>query len=86
MVVVLVIVIGLVAIAALIATWAIGKKYEEQEQRRLREENATFKDELKRSWDYEKTSLQRNIPNLTFIYVAFFLIVILAGVVLYYVY
>lgn len=86
MVVVLVIVIGLVAIAALIATWTIGKKYEEQEQRRLREENATFKDELERSWDYEKTSLQRNIPNLTFIYVAFFLIVILAGVVLYYVY
>lgn len=37
MVVTLVILIALVSIAALIATWMIGKKYEEQEQERLRE-------------------------------------------------
>lgn len=43
MVVTLVILIALVSIAALIATWMIGKKYEEQEQERLRENNATFK-------------------------------------------
>ena len=69
MVVTLVILIALVSIAALIATWMIGKKYEEQEQERLRENNATFRDELERSWEYEKTALNRNIPNLTFIYI-----------------
>ena len=42
MVVTLVILIALVSIAALIATWMIGKKYEEQEQERLRENNATI--------------------------------------------
>ena len=75
MVVTLVILIALVSIAALIATWMIGKKYEEQEQERLRENNATFRDELERSWEYEKTALNRNI--------AFFAIVILAGIILY---
>ena len=83
MVVTLVILIALVSIAALIATWMIGKKYEEQEQERLRENNAKFRDELERSWEYEKTALNRNIPNLTFIYIAFFAIVILAGIILY---
>ncbi|WP_027964148.1 hypothetical protein [Halalkalibacillus halophilus] len=77
-------IIGILFIFTLIATLVIGKKTDDQIKEYERRD-ASPQEELERSREYEQTSMKKNIPNLAGIYVVYFILVIIACIVLYFV-
>ncbi|MFD2639200.1 hypothetical protein [Piscibacillus salipiscarius] len=60
-------IIGVLFVVTLIGTFLIGKN-ETNKVKKYEQEGHSPKDELKRSWEYETSSLQKNIPSLLIIY------------------
>ncbi|MGP4071743.1 hypothetical protein ACTWQB_04225 [Piscibacillus sp. B03] len=60
-------IIGLLFVLTLVGTLLIGKS-ENDKMKKYEQEGNTAKDELKRSWEYETSSLKKNIPSLLIIY------------------
>ncbi|OAK70116.1 hypothetical protein [Lederbergia galactosidilytica] len=79
------IIIGvLVCILALIGTLLVGKDISSQ-LKEYEEKGDTLENEIKRSHEYESTSLQVNVKSLTWIYVALGLITLFVclGILIY---
>lgn len=60
-------IIGLLFVLTLVGTILIGKT-ENDKLKAYEQKGDTPKDELKRSWEYESSSLKKNIPSLLIIY------------------
>ncbi|TFB13382.1 hypothetical protein E3U55_16200 [Filobacillus milosensis] len=61
------VIIGFVFVATLVGTILIGKS-ENDKIKKYEQEGVTAKDELERSWEYETSSLKKNVPSLFIIY------------------
>ncbi|WP_246001218.1 hypothetical protein [Oceanobacillus piezotolerans] len=59
--------IAIILVVAVVATFIILKQ-EETKMKTYEEEGETVKDELKRSHEYESSSLSKNVKNLSWIY------------------
>lgn len=67
----LVVLIVLVVIGSLVGTLYVGKEVN-QTIKKYQAEGDSFKEQLHRSNDYEVSSLKKNIPMLTWIYIIAF--------------
>lgn len=74
-----IIVIGVLAIGLLYMTWRTGKEQEAKIDQRAKHDD--FEDEVERSWQYERSSLRKNIPNLTFIFVSIFIVILITALI-----
>lgn len=70
-------IIGLLFVLTLVGTLLIGKS-ENDKIKKYEKEGDSPEDELKRSWEYENSSLKKNIPSLLIIYTVFIVASIIA--------